>query len=251
MVRIPRLTPEQWKKLSISAGTMILFGYIGTRVQKSLEKSIYEQKMGIKEAPADGLVGHSQFKWTSLLEKHREKIPLILGVVGAVTGSSLVLNNTVYKYLLTAVPSNLYSAPVVVKKVLKKRFFGESRKFVYGAIEKENTIYHMTEVVSVIDAIEGAKGLTIADRLEFYETIVSDILTFDRLTPQVLFTIIGFVSVLAYLFHGHLFIFSELITALLNLLKKGKISKHLARIIRNMLRIKGVTVPKELEEMEL
>jgi hypothetical protein len=54
---------------------------------------------------------------------------------------------------------------------------------------------------------------------------------------------------LGYLFTANLFLFGQVIIALMSLIKEGKISRGVARIIVNMLRLKGVPVPDELEEL--
>ena len=244
---IPRPTVQQMTKV-ITTLSFTIFGiYLGIQLQDHIDRCIVQR--GIKSLNGTR-VGESRFNWVSILNKHHAKIPYILGVVGSITGSSIVLNNDkVYRYLLTGLPGSLYSP---AKSTIKPRLFGQPRKLLFGAIERQNTVAHMREVVAVMEAVDQATALTTDDRLEFYKTIITDVLTFEKLTPQVMFTITGFVSVLAYLFgNGHLLMFSQVVTALLELIKSGQISKFLARIIRNMLRIKGVKLPEELEDMEL
>lgn len=59
------------------------------------------------------------------------------------------------------------------------------------------------------------------------------------------FEILEFVSLLAYLFTGNLFLFGQVIITLMSLIKEKKISKAVARTIVNML----LLVPEELEEL--
>lgn len=54
---------------------------------------------------------------------------------------------------------------------------------------------------------------------------------------------------LAYLFTGNFFIFGQVIIALMSLIKEGKLSKGVAKAIVRILRLKGVAVPEELEEL--
>jgi hypothetical protein len=90
--------------------------------------------------------------------------------------------------------------------------------------------------------------MSAAEKIDGYKILLADILRFDS-KRKIFFGIIGFVSMLGYLFTANLFLFGQVIIALMSLIKEGKISRGVARIIVNMLRLKGVPVPDELEEL--
>lgn len=242
---------DKVKKVIIVLASMTTFSYIGVRLEKYLEVEIQNRKNAIAGAAGKPLtqseiVGKSRFNWISLLEKHKRKIPYIMGFVGTLTGSSIILlDGNVYKYLISvSTPSTLY------KKILpKKRYFGQMRDFSYNPAQKRDIIDYMIKVVDVIDSV-AASTLAPESKQVYYENMISNMFQKKRLTPQVVYTLVAFVSVLTYLFNSNFLIFSELITALFNLIKSGVLSKQIGLVIRQMLRMKGITLPTELDDLE-
>jgi len=104
------------------------------------------------------------------------------------------------------------------------------------------------EAATLIEAFNLKPQLSPAEKIDGYKILLEDILTFDS-KRKVFFAIIGLVSMLAYFFTANLFIFGQVILALMSLIKDGKIYKGVARTIVHMLRLKGVAVPEELEEL--
>ena len=88
----------------------------------------------------------------------------------------------------------------------------------FGAIERAQVAVKVKEAVALINAFDLSLKLTGAEKFEVYKLIIQDILTFDSKRKI-------FFSMLAYLFTGNLFVFGQLIIALMSVIKKGKISK--------------------------
>ena len=96
-----------------------------------------------------------------------------------------------------------------------------------------------------MEAFDLQPNLSPAEKIDGYKILLEDIFTFDS-KRTIFFAVIGFVSLLGYLFTANLFLFGQVILALMSLIKEGKISKGVARTIVRMLRLKGVWKPKKL-----
>jgi len=186
----------------------ILFAYLGLKLQKHVDEVL-------KSRQTKDLRGGARIDWVSLLEKHKNNIPFIASLFGALTGSSKFTGI----YLTT-----LYSQ-------VNNRYF--------GAIERAQAAIKVKEAGTLIEAFDLSPKLTGAEKIEGYKLIIQDILTFDS-KGKIFFSILGFVSMLAYFFTANLFVFGQLIIALMSLIKEGKISKSVAKTIVRMLRLKGV-----------
>lgn len=217
-----------FKKLVITLVIPSLFAYLGFQLQKYLDDILKSREItGIRG-------GSSGIDWVSLLAKHRDNLPFIFSLFGALTSSSYIFfEDQLSSFLFQAIPGNWYSK-------INNRYF--------GAVERAQTIFQVQETVALIEAFDLQLNMSAAEKIDGYKILLADILRFDS-KRKIFFGIIGFVSMLGYLFTANLFLFGQVIIALMSLIKEGKISRGVARIIVNMLRLKGVPVPDELEEL--
>ena len=211
----------------ISVGIPFLFACLGFQLQRYLDEVL-------KSRETVDLRGGTGIDWVSLLAKHRDNIPFIFSLFGALTSSSyLFFEDQLSQHLFQAIPGNWYG-------IVNNRYL--------GAIERDQTVFQVKEAATLIEAFDLQPHLTPAEKIEGYKLIIQDILTFDS-KRKIFFAVIGLVSLLAYFFTANLFIFGQVIITLMSLIKEGKISKGVARTIVRMLHLKGVPVPEELEEL--
>jgi hypothetical protein len=59
----------------------------------------------------------------------------------------------------------------------------------------------------------------------------------------------GLVSLLVFMFTGNFGVFTNIIWALIQLIKEGEISTAVGKTISMLLRKKGIEIPEELEEL--
>lgn len=217
-----------FKKVVIALGIPFLCAYLGFQFQKYIDDILKSRETaGIRG-------GSSGIDWVSLLAKHRDNIPFIFSLFGALTSSSyLFFEDQLSSFLFQATPGNWYSQ-------INNRYF--------SAIERAQTVFRVTETVSLIEAFDLQPNISPQEKIDGYKILLEDILTFDS-KRKIFFAIIGFVSLLGYFFTANIFLFGQVIIALMSLIKEGKISKGVARTIVRMLRLKGVPVPDELEEL--
>jgi hypothetical protein len=75
----------RFKNFIIAFGTPFLFAYLGLKLQKHIDKMLKSRE------PKDLRGGDgSKIDWVSLLEKHKDNLPLVAALFGALTGSSVV-----------------------------------------------------------------------------------------------------------------------------------------------------------------
>jgi len=216
------------KKLALAFGIPLLFGYVGLQLQKYIDEVLKSREMaGIR-------VGSGRVDWVSLLAKHRDNLPFIFSLFVALTGSSyMFFEDQLSSYIFQATPGNWY---------------GIINKLYLRAIERAQTVFKVKEVASLIEAFNLEPNLSPAEKFDGYKILLEDILTFDS-KRKIFFAVIGFVSLLAYFFTANLFLFGQVMIALMSLIKEGKISKGVARTIVDMFELKGVPVPEELEDL--
>jgi hypothetical protein len=231
-----------FKNIAITTATSIVFTLLGIKLEKRLDKAL--ESRGTKDIADDedlkspeikDTSGGSRIDWVSLLKKHKSKIPLIALVFGTVTGSSIALfEGQIYQYLLLLVPGALDS------KVNSNYF---------GAIDSSKDIIKVKEFAKIIETFSLSPKFNETEKIDGYKSIIQYFLESDS-KAKLLSVTIGFTSLLAYYFStGNVFLFGQMIIALISLIKEGKISTAVARMIVNGLRQRGVTVPEELEEL--
>lgn len=86
------------------------------------------------------------------------------------------------------------------------------------------------------------------EKIEAYKLILSDIISFDS-PVKVCFSILAMVTLMVYCFSANILWLIILISVLVNVIMEGKISRFVALIIVRMLRVQGILIPKELEDV--
>ena len=87
-----------FKKFVIAFGIPLLFAYLGFKLQKHVDEVL-------KWRETKDLRGGARIDWVSLFEKHKDNIPFIVSLFGALTGSSIVFfEDQICQYLLDAAP---------------------------------------------------------------------------------------------------------------------------------------------------
>jgi hypothetical protein len=234
-----------FKKIVITLATSSVFTVLGIKLEKRVDKALKFREAkdvvddeGLKSPEIKDISGGSKINWVSLLKKHKNKIPLITLLLGAVTGSSIAFfEKQIYQYLLLRAPETLNPPQV------NKNYFGAK------AIDSSKDILQVREFAELIETFSLSPNLNQTEKVDGYKSIIVYFLEFDD-KAKLVSVILGFTSLLAYYFStGNLFLFGQMIVALISLIKEGKISTVVARMIVNGLRQKGVVVPEELEEL--
>lgn len=231
-----------FKKIATTVATSVVFTVLGIKLEKRLDKALESREKkyrtddeSLKSPEIKDTSGGSKIDWVSLLKKHKGKIPFISFLFGAVTGSSIALfEDQIYQYLLLL-------APKALDPQVNSNYF--------GAIDSSKDIIKVKEFAKIIESFSLSPRLNETEKIEGYKAIIPYFLESDS-KAKLLSVTLGFSSLLAYYFFtGNLFLFGQMIIALISLIKEGKISTAVARMIVNGLRQKGVTVPEELEEL--
>lgn len=147
-----------FKKIVISFGTPLIFAYLGFKFQKYIDEVL-------KSRETKDIRGGAKIDWVSLLAKHKNNIPFITALFGALTGSTIVFfEDQIYQYLLDATPSTLYAQ-------VNNRYF--------AAIERTQAALKVREAIGLMEAFDFSPKLTAAEKMEGYKLIIQDILTLD------------------------------------------------------------------------
>jgi hypothetical protein len=230
-----------FRNIATTVATSLVFTLLGIKLEKRIDKALESRETkdivddnDLKSPEIRDTSGGSKIDWVSLLKKHKSKIPLIALLFGTVTGSSIALfEGQIYQYLLLLAPKALDSQ-------VNSNYF--------GAIDPSKDIIKVKEFATLIETFSLSPKLNETEKIEGYKSIIEYFLEFDS-KAKLLSVTLGLASLLAYFSTGNLFLFGQIITALISLIKEGKVSTAVARMIVNGLRQKGVTVPEELEEL--
>jgi hypothetical protein len=231
-----------FRKIAITVAASVVFTVLGIKLEKRLDKTLESRdnepvtdNENLESPEIKDTSGGSKIDWVSLLKKHKSKIPFISFLFGAVTGTSIALfEDQIYKYLLLL-------APGALDPQVNSNYF--------GAIDSSKDIIKVKEFAKIIETFSLSPKLNETEKIEGYKAIIPYFLESDSKAKLISVTL-GFTSLLAYYFStGNLFLFGQMIIALISLVKEGKISTAVARMIVNELRQRGVTVPEELEEL--
>jgi Asp-tRNA(Asn)/Glu-tRNA(Gln) amidotransferase B subunit len=66
---------------------------------------------------------------------------------------------------------------------------------------------------------------------------------------KLIYNSVAFASLLGFMFTGNVWIFTNMIYALIQLIKEGRISRAVGKTIAELLSKKGVEIPEELQEL--
>ena len=235
-----------FKNILITVGTSLVCTLLGRKLEKRIDKVLASRETedivsGDKDLKSPQTKDRSvglKIDWVSSLKKHKSKIPLIALLVGAVTGSSIAFfEKQIYQYLLLVASKTLDSQ-------LNDNYFG-----VIDSSKDILNVKKVKEVATIIETFSLSPRINETEKIQGYKMVIEDFLEFDS-KAKLLSVTLGFASLLAYYFSsGNLFLFRQIITALISLIKEGKISTAVARMIVVALNKKGVTVPDELNEL--
>jgi hypothetical protein len=90
--------------------------------------------------------------------------------------------------------------------------------------------------------------MTYNEKMVGYKLILVDLLSCDT-KKKLISNTIALATLLIYLFTGNLLVFTNMVWALIQLIKEGKISRAVGKTLIVLLRQKGIVIPKELEEI--
>lgn len=99
-----------------------------------------------------------------------------------------------------------------------------------------------------IKAFELTPKMTYSEKVSGYNSILLDLLSCDT-NLKLFHNIITLATILIYLFTGNLLVFTNMVWALIQLIKKGKISRAVGKMLIILLRKKGISIPEELEDL--
>ena len=100
----------------------------------------------------------------------------------------------------------------------------------------------------MLEAFELTPKITTEERLDVYKLIIVDLLSSDT-KRKLIYNILLLATLLAYLFTGNLYVFTNMIWALIKLIQEGKVSRAVGKTLVMLLHKKGIAIPKELEEL--
>ena len=232
------------KNIATTVATSIVFTLLGIKLEKRIDKALESRETkdiaddkDLKSPEIRDTSGRSKIDWVSLLKKHKSKIPLIALLFGAATGSSIALfESQIYQYLLLLAPSS------------SRALDSQVNSNYFGARDSSKDIIKVKEFAKILETFSLSPKLNETEKIEGYKSVIEYFLEFDS-KAKLLSVTLRFASLLAYFSTGNLFLFGQIITALISLIREGKVSTAIARMIVNGLRQKEVPVPKELEEL--
>lgn len=99
----------------------------------------------------------------------------------------------------------------------------------------------------LIKAFELTPKMTTREKIAGYKLISVYLLSCDT-RKTLLYNLIGLAALLEYIFTGNFLIFTNLVWALVQLIKEGRISKAVAKTRIMLINKKGIRIPKELED---
>jgi hypothetical protein len=115
------------------------------------------------------------------------------------------------------------------------------------AFDRRQSVTQYTE--EIVGAFEIKPGMTYKDTISGYKTILFNLLDGDN-KVKLYYNLTIIVGLLVFLFTtGNMWGFTNILLALTQLLREGKISIARARIIAALLRSRGVLLPEELEKL--
>jgi hypothetical protein len=220
----------RFKNLISSILVAAFCGYLGIRLQNKIEKRL-KQPPDLRGGEFDR-VGF----WLKLLEKHKTNLPYVTALLGGVASvATFQYNDELLQFLSSTTFSSFY------QKV-------SSNNLYIKALEERQIVNKFVEAHSLLEAFELTPKLTYNEKMSGYKLILVDLLSCDTKT-KLIYNTIALAGLLIYLFTGNLLIFTHLIWALIQLIKEGKISRVVAKTLIVLLRKRGVSIPKELEEV--
>jgi hypothetical protein len=215
---------------NILVGTF--FGYLGTLLEKRIDKHLKEFETPNGRGGGDDRVGF----WLRLLDTHKKNLPYVLGILGAVVSTGTIKSNEVLSdFLFDTTFSSLYQKAASSNLYIK-------------ALERRQLVNKFVEVHNLLEAFELTPGMTYKEKLDGYKLIIIDLLNCNT-KRKLFYNIIGLASLLVFMFTGNFWIFTNMIWALIQLIKEGKISTAVGKTIAALLRKKGIEIPEELEEL--
>ena len=217
---------------SILVGTFC--GYLGIRLEKKIDKRLrYLKQPEIMDTRGgDDQIGF----WLKLLMNHKENLPWVSGILGViVTTAILKSNEALLEFLSDTTFSSFY-----IK--------GNSRNLYIKALEKRQAVNKLIEVRRLLEAFELTPKMTHKERLDGYKLIIIDLLSCDT-KRKLIYNILLLATLLAYLFTGNLYVFTNMVWALIKLIQEGKVSRAVGKTLVMLLDKKGIAIPKELEEL--
>jgi hypothetical protein len=161
----------------------------------------------------------------------------VIGTSSAVgSGAVLKYNEQLAQFLcVTIFSSSLY------EKISTKNMY-------IKALEQRQIVNKFVEASSLLQAFELTPRMTDRERLSGFKLILMDLLKCDT-KIKLIYNTIGLATLLIYLFTGNFLVFTHMIWALVQLIKRGSISKGVGKVLVMLLRKKGIPIPEELEEV--
>lgn len=128
--------------------------------------------------------------------------------------------------------SSFYKNAGTAKQVFDRR---ETVKYLYAE--------------EVVGAFKVKPGMTYKETIGSYKRVLFNLLDSDN-KVKLYYNLTIIVALLVFLFTtGNMWVFTNILLALTQLLREGKISVARARIIAALLRSRGVLLPEELEKL--
>lgn len=222
----------KFKKIAFTIVVGGFCGYLGIRLQKQIEKSLKRHETPDLRGGNDDRVGF----WLKLLEKHKDNLPYVLAILGGVGATATFkYDELLVEFLSTTTFSSLYNKVKIDNRYIK-------------ALKQRQTANKFVEAHSLIEAFELTPKMSLKEKIDGYKLILIDLLSCDT-KIKLIYNTIGLATLLIYLFTGNLLVFTNMIWALIQLVKEGKVSRAVAKALIVLLRKKCIPIPKELEDL--
>jgi hypothetical protein len=208
------------------------FGCLGLLIQKRIEKRLKDLETPDNRGGGDDRVGF----WLRLLATHKDNLPYVLGILGTVVSTGVVTSNaSLSDFLFDTTFSSLYQKAASSNLHIK-------------ALERRQLVNKFVEAHDLLEAFELTPGITCRERLDGYKLIIIDLLKCDT-KAKLIYNSVAFASLLGFMVTGNVWIFTNMIYALIQLIKEGKISTAVGKTIAKLLSKKGIEIPEELQEL--
>lgn len=219
------------KRIFYSILVATFCGYLGIRLQKRIEKRLKQLETADLRGGGSDRVSY----WLRLLANHKNNLPYVLAILGGVASTATIkYSELLAEFLSTTTFSSAYE-------------LAKSDNLYIRALKQRQIVNKFVEARSLIEAFEMTPKISSKEKLDGYKLIIGDLLSCNTKT-KLIYNIIGLATLLTYLFTGNLLIFMQMIWALVQLIKEGKISGVVARALIILLRKKNIPIPEELAD---
>ena len=214
----------------------IISSYSGRKLERLIKKYLKDEQMPLRGGSADNVS-----YWMRLLERHVGNFPYVVALISR-TGATatIIFNEQLFELLSTTTYSSIYL-------IFAKNKIPSGNKYIEGLMHVQ-TANKFARAHDLMQAYELKPKMSKKEKLKGYKLIVLELLNFDT-KLKAFYSLIRLSALLAYLFTGNLFIFVNMLGAIISLIQESKISRALGKFLIKLLKQRGILVSIELEDI--